>query len=110
MNEAIHFPLYLVPLREMPLTISQHSNLSFIGLANFMIHWPIVIADHGDYLKLYCEEWRGNYFHEMPRFAEIIPGRINQQAEMAYFKIPKETKLYATIQKYFKHLFLKKDA
>lgn len=109
MNKALHFPLLINAPKEVPLTISQHNNLSFMGLASFMIHWPIVIADHGDYLKLYCEEWRGNYFHEMPRFAEVIPGRIYQEAEMAYFKIPKETKLYTSLQKYFKHLFLKKD-
>lgn len=106
MSEPIHFPLLIKGPKNPPITVEQHKNLSVFGLASFMITYPIVIADMGDHVILYCEEWKGNYYHEMPRFAEVIPGRIYGSVEMAKFTIPKTTKLYATIHKYFPHLCL----
>lgn len=91
---------------KITLTIAEHENLSFYQLGWFMIENPIVIADKKDHIILYCSEWKGCYFHDMPRFKEVIPGKLNREAELAYFKIPKTTKLYNTINKYFKHLYL----
>jgi hypothetical protein len=107
MNKGIDFPLLLNAPKEISLTIEQHEKLSYIGLASFMCNYPICIADKGDHIILYCPEWKGNKFHTMPRFAEVIPGTINGSAELAWFTIPKTTKLFKTINKYFKHLYLK---
>jgi len=104
---ALDFPLLLNAPKEMPLSVEQHEKLSCIGLASFMCNYPICIADKKDHVILYCPEWMGNKFHVMPRFAEVIPGLINPSVELAYFTIPKTTKLFKTIDKYFKHLYLK---
>lgn len=109
MSEALHFPLLISGPKEVPISAKQFNNLSYIGLASFMITYPICFEDKGDHILMYCHDWRGNYFHDKPRFAEVIPGRIYSSAELAEFTIPKTTKLYASIEKYFKHLFLKND-
>ena len=103
------FSILLNAPKEIPITVEQHENLSVIGLASFMINYPICIADKGDHVILYCQDYKGNYFHVMPRFSEVIPGRINESAELAYFTIPKTTKLFKTIEKKFKHLYLKNN-
>ncbi|ERR1039458_3124375 len=105
--EVIHFPLLISAPKEIPLTIEQFDNLSIMGLSCFMISYPISISDMGDYVLLHCHDWQANHFHDMPRFKEVIPGRIYESVEMGEFTIPKATELYATIEKYFKHLFLK---
>jgi hypothetical protein len=107
MEEGLHFPLLISGPKEVPITAEQHSKLSYIGLASFMLTYPICVEDKGDHVLLYCPEWRGNYFHTMSRFKEVIPGRINGSAELAWYTIPKTTKLYETLNKYFKHLWLK---
>lgn len=106
-TQGLHFPLLISGPKEVSLTVEQHSNLSYFGLASFMITYPVCIADKDDHIILYCSESKGCEFHTMPRFAEVIPGRIYLAAEMAFFTIPKTTKLFQTIEKYFKHLYLK---
>lgn len=108
-NRGLDFPLLLNAPKELPLTVEQFDSLSVIGLASLMCSYSIIIADRGDNLTLNCADWKGNYFHGMPRFSEVIPGRIYSSAEMAEFTIPKTTKLAATIEKYFKHLYLKNE-
>ena len=104
---ALHFPLLISAPKEIPITAEQHDQLSVYGLGTFMISYPICFADKGDHLIMYCPEDKGNYYHSMPRFREVIPGMIRGSVEMAEFKIPKTTKLFKTIDTYFKHLFLK---
>jgi len=106
-NQGLHFPLLISGPKEVPLTVEQHDKLSYFGLASFMITYPVCIADKGDQVILYCSESKGCEYHGMPRFSEVIPSRINPSAEMAYFTISKTTKLFKTIEKYFKHLYLK---
>jgi hypothetical protein len=107
MGEGLHFPLLISGPKEVPITAEQHSKLSYIGLASFMISYPICIKDNGDHVLLYCPEHKAFYYHNMPRFKEVIPGGIYSSAEMGEYTIPKTTKLYATLEKYFKHLWLK---
>ena len=107
-DQGINFPLYITkPDGGIPITKEQHEKLSYMGLASFMISYPIAIADKGDEYILYCHDWQANEFHSHPRFKEVIPGRINGSAEMGYFNIPKTTKLAKSIEKYCKHLFFK---
>lgn len=102
--EVLDFPLLISGPKEVPITAEQHSKLSYFGLATFMITYPICIADKGDHIELYCHDWKGKYFHNQPRFGEVIPGIIYSGVEMAMYTIPNTTKLYKTINKYFKHL------
>ncbi len=104
---ALHFPVLITAPKEIPITVEQFDSLSYIGLASFMLHYKVFFAEKEDEIILYCKDWKVNYFHELPRFKEVIPGRINESAELGYFNIPKNTKLYQTINKYFRHLFLK---
>jgi hypothetical protein len=105
--EGLHFPLLISGPKEVPITAEQHEKLSVFGIGAFMITYPVCFADKGDHVIMYCREDKGNEYHSNPRFAEVIPGRIVPSVEMAYFTIPKTTKLFITIDKYFKHLFLK---
>jgi hypothetical protein len=106
---TLDFPILLNAPKQIPVSVEQHEKFSIIGLASFMVNYPICIADKNDHIILYCPEYKGNYYHTMPRFKEVIPGRINQSVELAYFTISKNTKLFKTIDKYFKHLYLKND-
>lgn len=106
-KEGLHFPLLISGPKEIPITAEEHSKLSCFGIGAFMITYPVCIADKDDHVIFYCREDKGRSYIEMPRFSEVLPARIYQSVEMVFFTIPKTTKLYSTLNKYFKHLFLK---
>lgn len=104
------YNLLINPPKNPPITAKEFHALTYFGLGSFMVNYPIFIEEKKDEIVLYCKDYKANYFHGMPRFAEVIPGKINQSAELGYFNIPKGTKLHATISKYFSHLYLKDEA
>jgi hypothetical protein len=106
-NTGKHFGIYLNPPRAVELSADDFHDLSYTGLASFLISWKAVaekMTDGG--YSVWGKSDILSRWKDYKRFKDLN-FLIYRQAELVQIEIPANHLLAKTVEKYFKHLILR---
>ena len=108
---AYHHELLINPPKEVYVTKEQFDKMSYMGIATFFCNFPGAILEREDNYEVYMQEWRAQHYFNLKeknqkRFEGLSFVKY-ESAEMGMITVPKDHILANTLNKYFKHLFLK---
>jgi len=105
MKQGLDFPILLNAPKEVPITLERFDKFSYIGLASFMISYPVIICKRKKKYELHICESNASELHEKEGFKDL-KFWCNSEAEIVWCDIPFTHDTAKQIEKDFKHLII----